>query len=180
MIDWPNALIGFCFGVVTTLMFWIPDRIRAKRQRHAEMWEAWKVAMKDIEVLTWKPETRNRDIYLARTRHPLDLWRTVLKERDGFQLLERLERAYSTMEYIAEKRSANPPSATYFQFEQAETAWNDARIAFANYSRGAQSRGYAELLRREERRETMRKFLRNPLGVLRQTRSQAKPTKMPR
>jgi hypothetical protein len=145
-------------------MFWIPDRIRAKRQRHAEMWEEWKVAMKDIELLTWKPETRNRDIYVARTRYPLDLWRSVLKEREGFQLLERLEAAYSTIEYFADKRSSNPPSATYFQFEQAETAWNDARVAFANYSRRSQSKGYTELLRREERRETIRKFLRNPLG----------------
>lgn len=172
MIDWPNALTGFCFGVVTTLIFWIPDRIRAKRQRRAEMWEAWKVAMKDIELLTWNPETRNRDIYI-------DHWRTVLKERDGFQLLERLEMAYSTVEYLAEKRSTKPPSATYLQFEQAETAWDEARIAFANYSRGAQSKGYAELLRKEERRETTQKFLRNPLGAL-PTRSRAKPTKVPR
>ena len=106
-------------------------------------------------------------------------WRTVLKERDGFQLLERLEVAYSTVEHFAEKRSTNPPSATYLQFEQAETAWNDARVAFANYSRGAQSKGYTELLRREERRETMRKFLRNPFGALRQTRSQANQPKVP-
>lgn len=169
MIDWPNALTGFCFGVVTTLIFWIPDRIRAKRQRHAEMWEAWKVAMKDIELLTRKPETRSEDIYVARTRHPIDLWRTVLNERDGFELLERLEKAYSTFEYFTKRRSTNPPSTTYFQFEQAETAWNEARTAFVNYSRGAQSKGYMELLRREERRETIRKFLRNPFRGFRRS-----------
>lgn len=180
MIDWPNALTGFCFGVVTTLMFWIPDRIQAKRQRRAEMWETWKVAMKEIELLTFRPETRSRDIYVARTRYPIDLWRTVLKERDGFQILERLEVAYSTVERFAEKRSTNPPSASYFEFEQAETDWNDARIAFANYSRGAQSKGYTELVHREERQETMRKFLHNPIGALRQTRSQAKAAKVPR
>ena len=177
MIDWPNALTGFCFGVVTTLMFWIPDRIRAIRQRHAELWESWKVAMKEIELLTWKPETRNRDIYIARTRYPIDLWRTVLKEREGFHLLEQLEMAYSTVEHFAEKRSIKPPTASYLEFEQAETFWNDSRIAFANYSRGAQSKGYSELVQREQRRQFRRDFLRNPIRAVRESRSRAKQLK---
>jgi hypothetical protein len=43
MIDWPNALVGFVLGVVASLLFWIPDRIRAGRQRQDELWESWKV-----------------------------------------------------------------------------------------------------------------------------------------
>jgi hypothetical protein len=56
MIDWPNAVTGFGSGVLTTLMFWIPGRIRAKRERRRDIWEEWKVAMRDLEFVAWKPD----------------------------------------------------------------------------------------------------------------------------
>jgi hypothetical protein len=37
MIDWQNALVGFGFGVLTTLMFWIPDRRRVKQERRWDL-----------------------------------------------------------------------------------------------------------------------------------------------
>ena len=170
MIDWPNALVGFALGVAATLLFWIPDRIRAGRLRQDEFWESWKVAMKDLEILMWNPETRAGDIYVARTRYPIDLWRTVLKEREGFLLLERAEGAYATVEHFGDQSPSDASSEKRERFQLAQSEWASARVAFANYSRNAQSEGYDQLVRREERQRNRREFLQHPIKTTRRLR----------
>jgi hypothetical protein len=163
VIDWTNALVGFGLGVVTTLLFWIPDRIRSERLRRAEAWESWKVAMKDLELLAWKPETRSNDLYVARARYPIDLWRAVLRDREGFHLFEKLEQSYWSVEYRADQLTANSSDETMANFAEAEARWLAARVAFANYSRNAQSAGYTILIRTEERQKDRRDLLRHPI-----------------
>lgn len=181
MIDWPNALAGFVFGVLTTLMFWIPDRIRATRERRRDLWEEWKVAMKDLELVAWKPETRGGDFYVARSRYPIDHWRAVLPEREGFILLEQLEGSYPAVEHFGKQYVADPSdSVNAERFRQAERRWNDARAAFANYSRKAQSIGYTQLVQREERQETRRYLLRHPFKAIQRMRLNAQRRKMVR
>ena len=170
MIDWPNALVGFVLGVAATLLFWIPDRIRAGRQRQDELWESWKVAMKDLEILMWNPETRAGDIYVARTRYPIDLWRTILKERDGFLLLERAEGAYASVEHFGNEFSADASSEESARFLLAQSEWASARVAFTNYSRNAHSEGYDQLVRREERQRNRRDLLQHPIKTTRRLR----------
>lgn len=177
MIDWPNALIGFALGVVATLVFWIPDRIRAQRQRRREIWESWKVAMMDLELLMWKPETRAYDIHVARSRYPIDLWRAVLTEREGFILLERAGSAYSSVEYFANRFSADASPENSARFKRAESEWSTARAAFANYSRNAQSEGYDQLVRREERQQNRRDLLQRPIKTTRRLRHDAQMRK---
>jgi hypothetical protein len=170
MIDWPNALIGFGFGVLTTLMFWIPDRIRARRERRRDIWEAWKVAMRDLEFVAWKPETRSADFHVARSRYPIDHWRAVLNDREGFVLLEQLETSYPSVEHFANQFSADPSATNEQLFRRAETRWAEARVAFANYARNALSEGYTEVIRREERQQIQRDLLRHPLKALQRLR----------
>ena len=165
MIDWPNALVGFLLGVAAMLLFWIPDRMRAGRQRQEELWESWKVAMKDLEILMWKPETRADDIYVARARYPIDLWRTVLTERGGFLLLERAEGAYSSVEHLGNQISADASPEKRARFLRAQGEWSSAREAFANYSRNAQSEGYDQLVRRD--------LLHHPIKTARRLRHNA-------
>lgn len=177
MIDWPNALAGFGFGVLTTLMFWIPDRIRATRQRRADLWETWKVAMKELELLALKPGTRGADFYVARSRYPVDDWRTDLPEREGFILLEQLQGSYPAVEHFANQFAAEPSDSNSERFAQAERRWNDARIAFVNYSRKAQSSGYTQLVRREERQQVLRDLLRHPFKAIQSLRLNAQVRK---
>jgi hypothetical protein len=162
MIDWPNAITGFGFGVLTTLMFWIPDRIRAKRERRRDVREEWKVAMRDLEFVAWKPETRSADFHVARSRYPIDHWRTVLDDREGFVLLEQLETSYSSVEHFGKEFVADPSVRNEQLFRNAETRWLEARVAFANYARNALATGYTEVVRREERQQTRRDLLRHP------------------
>ena len=177
MIDWPNALVGFALGVVATLLFWIPDRIRAGRQRRAETWESWKVAMKDLELLMWKPETRGADVYVARTRYPIDLWRAVLDDREGFMLLERAEGAYPSIEHYASRFASDPSPENNTRFLRAQDEWQAGRVAFANYSRNAQSEGYHQLVQREERQKNRRDLLRHPIKTMRRIRHNARMRK---
>ena len=177
MIDWPNALAGFGFGVLTTLMFWIPDRIRTLRERRRDLWEAWKVAMKELELLAWKPETRGADFHVARSRYPTDHWRTNLPEREGFILLEQLEGSYPAVEHFAEKFAADPSDINAGPLERAGRKWGDARVAFANYSRKAQSSGYNQLVRREERQQFRRDLFRHPSKAIQSLRLNARMRK---
>lgn len=177
MIDWPNALAGFGFGVLTTLMFWIPDRIRAARERRRDLWEAWKVAMKDLELLSWKPETRGVDFHIARSRYPIDHWRSVLPEREGFILLEQLEGSYPAVEHFANQFAADRSGISEERFRWAERRWSDARVAFANYSRKAQSSGYTELIQREERQQIRRDLFRHPFKEVQRLRLDARGRK---
>lgn len=170
MIDWPNALAGFGFGVLTTLMFWIPDRIRAKRERRRDVWEEWKVAMRDLELVAWKPETRSADFHVARCRYPVDHWRTILPDREGFILLERLETSYPSVEHFYQQFAAEPSEVNTERFRRAESAWIEARVAFANYSRRAQASGYTQMVLREERQELWRDFFRHPVQAMRRQR----------
>lgn len=178
MIDWPNALAGFVFGVLTTLMFWIPDRIRATRQRRRDLWEEWKVAMQELELVAFKPETRGIDFHIARSRFPVDHWRAVLPEREGFILLEKLEGSYPSVEHFGNQFAADPSDINAERFRRAERTWNDARIAFINYSRKARSIGYHELVEREKRRETRRDLLRHPFKAIQRMRLNARRRKM--
>jgi len=173
MIDWPNVLVGFALGVAATLAFWIVDRARGGRQRRAETWESWKVAMSDLEFLMWKPETRSSDIFVARSRYPIDLWRAILTDREGFRLLERVEGAYSSVEYFAAQRVADPSPEKIERFARAESEWSDARTAFVNYSRSAKSAGYTKLVEREERQQLRRDALRHPITTTKQMRRNA-------
>lgn len=177
MIDWPNALVGFAMGVAATLMFWIPDRIRAGRQRQEEVWESWKVAMKVLELLMWNPRMRSGDIYVARTRYPIDLWRSILKEREGFFLLERAEGAYASVEHFGRALTANSPSEQQARFLEAQGEWSSARVAFANYSRNAQTEGYDQLVRREERQRNRREFVQHPVETARRLRHNSRMRK---
>ncbi|WP_415853475.1 hypothetical protein [Sinomonas sp. G460-2] len=177
MIDWPNALVGFGSGVLTTVMFWIPDRIRATRQRRDEIWESWKIAMKDIELLMWRRETRTRDIYEARSRYPIDHWRSVLKEPEGFTLLEQVEAAYSSVEHFANLLAVGGTPENRARFVRAESDWNAARTALSNYSRRAQSESYQQLLRREDGRRIRRQVLREPITTIRRLIRMRKPSK---
>jgi len=127
-----NALIGFVLGAAATLLFWILDRIRAGRQRQDELWESCKVAMKDLEILMRNPETRAGDIRVARTHYPIDLWRTILKEREGFLLLERAEGTYSSVEHFGNQFSADASSEKRTRCLLAQSEWASARVAFAN------------------------------------------------
>lgn len=178
MIDWSNALAGFGFGVLTTLMFWIPDRIRETRERRRDLWEAWKVAMKDLELVAWKPETRSVDFHIARSRYPIDHWRAVLPEREGFILLEQLEGSYPSVEHFGNQFAADPLDEVIAdRFRRSERTWSDARVAFANYSRKAQSSGYTQLVRREERQENRRYLLQHPFKALQRMRLNAQRRK---
>lgn len=171
MIDWPNALTGFGFGVLTTLMFWIPDRLRAKRERRRDIWEQWKVAMRDLEFVAWKPETRSVDFHIARSRYPIDHWRKILNDREGFVLLEQLETSYPSVEHFAKQFTADPSSRNEHLFRSAETRWQEARIAFANYCRNALSEGYIEVIRREEGQQIRRDLLRHPFRSMERLRA---------
>lgn len=171
MIDWPNALTGFAFGVLTTLMFWIPDRIRAKRERQRDIWEDWKLAMRDLEFIAWKPETRSAEFHVSRSRYPIEHWRSVLSDREGFVLLEQLEAAYPQVEHFGKQLVTDPSASNEQRFRAAETGWAEARIAFANYSRRALSKGYTEVVRREERQQIRRDFLRHPIKAMRRLRA---------
>lgn len=167
MIDWPNAIIGFLLGIGATLPFWIHDRLHARLERHRDLWAAWKVAMKEIELLMWKPETRASDLYIARTRFPIDHWRTVVDDRTGFVLLERLERAYASIEHFGNQYRQLPSRDTQNRFFAARDEWTAARIDFANYSRSAQSDGYTELVLREELRRRRHDLVRHPIRTVR-------------
>lgn len=177
MIDWPNALAGFGFGVVTTLMFWIPDRIRATRERRRDLWEAWKVAMRDLELVAWKPETGSDDFHIARSRYPIDHWRAVLPDREGFILLEQLETSYPSVEHFHKQFAADPSDSNEERFRRAERRWIEARVAFANYSRNAQSSGYNQLVLREERQEIRRELFRHPSKAIQRLRLNAQMRK---
>jgi hypothetical protein len=170
MIDWPNALVGFGFGVLTTLMFWIPDRRRAKGERRRDLWEEWRVAMKDLELVAWKKETRSADFHIAVSRYPIDHWRTVLLEREGFILLEQLEHSYPAVEHFGYAFTADPSDVNEERFRAAERRWSDARVAFANYSRREQSRGYTQMVLREERQQIWRDFPRHPFKAAQRLR----------
>lgn len=171
MIDWPNALIGFVFGILATLIFWIPDRKRAKRERRLDMWEEWKVAMRDLELVAWKPETRTADFHIARNRYPIDHWRKVLPDREGFILLEQLETSYGSVEHFGKEFAADPSDTNTERFRRAERTWCDARVAFANYSRRAQSNGYTEVVLREERQGIRRDLLHHPFKAMQRLRN---------
>ncbi|WP_133832919.1 hypothetical protein [Arthrobacter sp. AG258] len=162
MIDWPNALTGFGFGVFTTLMFWIPDRLRAKRERRRDIWEQWKVAMRDLEFVAWRPETRSADFHIARSRYPIDHWRKILNDREGFVLLEQLETSYPSVEHFSQQFAADPSARNEQLFRSAEARWQEARVAFANYCRNALSEGYTDMIRREEGQQIRRDLLRHP------------------
>lgn len=177
MIDWPNALVGFGFGVLATLMFWIPDRGRANRERHDDLWEEWKVAMKDLELVAWKPETRSADFHIAVSRYPIDRWRTVLPEREGFILLEQLEHSYPAVESFGNQFAADPSDINEERFRAAERRWSDARVAFANYFRRAQSRGYTQMVLREERQQIRRDLRRHPFKAVKRLRLNARERK---
>lgn len=173
MIDWPNALTGFGLGFLTTLMFWLHDRRRAKRERHDDLWEEWKVAMKDLELVAWKPETRSADFHVAVSRYPIDRWRAVLPEREGFILLEELEHSYPAVEHFGNQFAAGPSEINEERFRSAERRWNDARAAFANYFRRAKSSGYTQMVLREERQQIRRDLIRHPFKAVQRLRLNA-------
>lgn len=170
MIDWPNALTGFVFGILATSIFWILDRKRSKRERRLDMWEEWKVAMRDLEFVAWRPETRSADFHMARSRYPIDHWRKVLPEREGFILLEQLETSYPSVEQFGKEFAVDPSPINEDRFRSAERRWIDARVAFANYSRRAQANGYTEVILREERQEIRRDLFRHPFKAIQRSR----------
>src|SRR3712207_6273737 len=92
-IDWPNALVGFALGFLASLPLWLIDRRRSARERQRDAWDAWKGVAKEIELLTYRPETTAGDLYLARVKYPIDSWRAILGP-DTFRLLEAVESAY--------------------------------------------------------------------------------------
>lgn len=167
MIDWPNALVGFLLGVLATLAFWLIDRGRAKRQRRQDAMDSWKGAAKEIELLTFKADTTAADLYTTRVRYPIDTWRSVLGP-ESFRLLERLEGTYHTSEHLAQKvAEGDAVAADVERLQGAVAERREAILAFANFSRLAQSEGYHEVVSAEERKRTRRDYLRHPIKTQR-------------
>jgi hypothetical protein len=95
-VDWLDLLIGFALGVAGTLLFWIPDRRRARRATEAE----WTRAARQIEVLVLDPQTRGGALRTLTQSMPIDHWRSQLGPSD-FRLLEKLEGAYWRAQHAA-------------------------------------------------------------------------------
>lgn len=170
MIDWPNALVGFVLGVAATLVFWFIDRARARRERRAEVWDAWKSAAKEIELMLGRPTTTAGSLYLARVKYPVDTWRAILGP-DSFRQLEDLQRSYGALEYWARTLSENPADPELqAKFDSAMQERKEAMIAFANFSRQAQSDGYQAVIRAEARRDLRRDYLRKPISTWKRQR----------
>ena len=133
--------------------------------------------MKDLELVSWKPETRGADFHTARSRYPIDHWRTVLTEREGFILLEHLEGSYPALEHFTNQLAADRSDINEERFLSAKRRWSDARVAFANYSRKAQSSGYIQLIQREERQQIRRDLFRHPFKAVQRLRLDARARK---
>ncbi|WP_404502484.1 hypothetical protein [Arthrobacter sp. GAS37] len=133
--------------------------------------------MKDLELVAWKPETRSADFHVAVSRYRIDHWRTVLPELEGFILLEQLEHSYPAVEQFGNELAANPSDINEERFRAAQRRWSDARVAFANYSRNAQSSGYTQMVLREERQQFRRDLLRHPFRTVHRLRLNARERK---
>ncbi|KHL01610.1 hypothetical protein [Sinomonas humi] len=133
--------------------------------------------MKDLELVAWNPQTRGGDFHIAASRYPIDRWRAVLPEREGFTLLEHLEHSYSAVEHVGSQFAADPSDVNKERFKAAERRWSDARVAFANYSRKVQSSGYTQMVLREEREQIRRDVMRHPVTAMKRLRLNARERK---
>lgn len=169
MIDWPNLLAGFLLGLVPTLLLWWNDHRQSQRARTEDARVAWMGAARDIE-LGARPESTAGDIFLLRTKYPIDRWRSILGP-DDFRALERLESAYQQVEFRveqAEKAGRTPESIA--RIDAALLERRDAYVEFANLSRRMQSASYHEVVTAEERARTRRDYLRHPIRTWRRER----------
>ena len=155
MIDLANLLPGGILGFVLGLIPWAVDRYDGRKQRLEQVRDDWAVASKAIELSTWKTDTTAADLYVLRVQFPVDRWRLVLGSAD-FLLLERLEVAYQVHE-------GTPSAATSEKL-------NRARTEFANMARAAQSAGYDEVVKKDERQRIRRDYLHYPLRTWKRER----------
>lgn len=95
-LDWPNLLVGFLFGVVGTIPFWLVERQHARAAVAAQ----WTRATRRIETLLWNDQTRAVDLLNLTEELPIDHWRTSLGPND-FRVLERLQNSLWTAEHAA-------------------------------------------------------------------------------
>jgi hypothetical protein len=170
MIDVPNLVAGFVAGIITSLLFWIPDRVRAKREQYETALADWAVAAKSFELMFWAKGTAAADFYEKGRSYPLDRWRAILGPDQGFQLLEDVENALHGIEFWsgddASQTIEMDASSREQNRAQAVATYRTARVQFANFSRRLQSDSYTKVIAAEERKQKRRDLRRHPIRTI--------------
>lgn len=176
MIDYPNLIAGFLLGLVPTGLLWWADHAKHKRERRQEALDSWRGLAKEIELLLFAPDTTWKTIYMARSRHPIDTWRSILGP-EPFRTLEEVERAFTAVEHM-------PVPLQLFIFTEDDSPETEddrqrrviverkrrAIVAFSNMSRSMQDEAYQEVIHKEERARVRAAYWRHPLRTWRRER----------
>lgn len=174
MIDWANLIAGVVLGFLPGLALWMVDRSRGKRQRRADALTAWAVAAKELELAALRPGATSGDLYLARVRHPIDLWRSILGPED-FRRWERVEGSFQAVETWSRRiQDGTGDGQDEERLVRALEERRTALAAFANVSRMMQSVSYDDVIDAEERRRVRRDYLRRPIKTWRRERHNAR------
>jgi hypothetical protein len=170
VLDWPNLLVGAVLGFLLGMIPWAIDRARSRRSRIADVRAAWAPAAKRLELLAWDRTTTAADLYVARVGYPIDHWRKVLGP-DDFRLMERMEGAFSTVEFWARKHAESPGDGEVTaRLRRAAEEQRDAVVAFANMSRAMQSTQYTEVVDAEARAKLRGEYVRHPFRTFKRER----------